>query len=56
MPIDDVALKLAAAQFRGTKADHADEVRLATELRRAADEHVELLRRSRELGDRRVYR
>lgn len=33
-----------------------DDPTIAAELRRGAEEHAEILRRSRELGDRRIFR
>jgi hypothetical protein len=53
---DDPEVRRAIERFEAAGADAADEERLAIKLRQAAEEHAELLRRSREVGDLRVYR
>lgn len=48
-------LQEAIDRFEAPGSDAADEARIAEELRRAAEEHADLRRRSRERGNQRVY-
>jgi hypothetical protein len=53
---DDPEVRRAIERFEAAGTDEVDEARLACKLRLAAEEHAELLCRSREVGDLRVYR
>lgn len=49
-------LKAELAKLESVSPDKIDDPAIADKLRKGAEEHTEILRRSRELGNRRVYR
>jgi hypothetical protein len=53
---EDEELQSAIERFLTGSANSDHEVRLAERLRVAADDHADLQRGSREVGDKRVYR
>jgi hypothetical protein len=49
-------IRAAIDKLEAATAAEIDDPAVAAELRRGAEDHAEILRRSRELGNRRVYR